>query len=334
MTYKLAVVILNWNGQTLLQQFLPGVITHSANAQIYIADNASTDTSKAYVETHFPQVNWIQLEQNYGYAGGYNRALTQVKEPYLCLLNSDIEVTEKWLDPVITLFESQPQTAIIQPKILDYHKKTHFEYAGAAGGFIDRYGFPFCRGRIFDTIEEDRGQYDDTSQIFWASGACFFIRNEVFRALDGFDEDFFAHQEEIDLCWRAFNKNLESWYCGSSEVYHVGGSTLQYGSPQKTFLNYRNSLLMMYKNLPNKNRFSTLFARLCLDGLSGVRLLAKGNFKHCWAIVRSHFSFYKKLRHFRSKKEKSTKTDYFKIKNVVFLYFIKNKKKYIDLFNE
>ncbi|MEO8773952.1 MAG: glycosyltransferase family 2 protein, partial [Gelidibacter sp.] len=202
---KIAIVILNWNGKALLEQFLPSVIMHSEEAVIYVADNASTDDSVEFVASHYPTVKIIQNKENGGYAKGYNEALKHVDESIYCLLNSDVEVTENWLKPIAILFKTEAETSIIQPKILDYKNKDYFEYAGAAGGFIDKFGYPFCRGRIFDTLEKDRGQYNDTSQIFWASGACFFIRKSVFENLDGFDESFFAHMEEIDLCWRAYN---------------------------------------------------------------------------------------------------------------------------------
>ena len=205
---SIAVVLLNYNGKHLLEKFLPTLLKHSAQASIYIADNASTDNSKAYVRENFPSVGWIQLEENYGYAEGYNRALKQVNENIYCLLNTDIEVTEDWLTPILSIFDSRNEIGIIQPKILDYNKKSHFEYAGAAGGFIDKYGFPYCRGRIFDTLEPDNGQYT-SQEIFWASGACLFIRKDTFEYLNGFDTDFFAHQEEIDLCWRAQHNHIK-----------------------------------------------------------------------------------------------------------------------------
>jgi len=238
---KIAVVILNWNGAKLLQQFLPSVIQFSDNATIYVADNASSDTSIEVLKTEFPSIKIIENAGNYGFANGYNEALKGVEEPYYALVNSDIEVTENWLQPIEAIFDNQPKTAIIQPKILDFKKKTHFEYAGAAGGFIDKYGFPFCKGRIFDTLEEDLQQYNTETEIFWATGACFFIRKEVFRILNGFDSDFFAHQEEIDLCWRANNLGYVVKYCPNSVVFHVGGATLNEANPKKTFLNFRNS---------------------------------------------------------------------------------------------
>ena len=234
---KIAVVILNWNGAKLLDQFLPSVVAFSNEATIYVADNASTDTSIEILKSQFPSVKIIQNPGNYGFAMGYNEALKYVDEEYYALVNSDIEVTENWLSPIIELFDSQAKVAIIQPKILDYKKKSHFEYAGAAGGFMDKYGYPFCRGRIFDTVEEDLKQYDDEIEIFWASGACFFIRKEVYHQLNGFDATFFAHQEEIDLCWRAFNAGFTTKYNPKSVVYHVGGATLKEENPMKTYLN-------------------------------------------------------------------------------------------------
>ena len=275
---KTAVVILNWNGAKLLQQFLPSVIQFSDNATIYVADNASSDTSIAVLKTEFPSIKIIENAGNYGFANGYNEALKVVEEPYYALVNSDIEVTENWLQPIETIFDNQPKTAIIQPKILNYKKKTHFEYAGAAGGFIDKFGFPFCKGRIFDTLEEDLGQYETETEIFWATGACFFIRKEVFRTLNGFDGAFFAHQEEIDLCWRANNLGYVVKYCPNSVVFHVGGATLNEANPKKTFLNFRNSLLMLTKNLPKDKVVPILFIRLFLDGLAGIQLLFQGPF--------------------------------------------------------
>ncbi|MEK6451129.1 MULTISPECIES: glycosyltransferase family 2 protein [unclassified Myroides] len=332
MNKKFAVVILNWNGEKLLKQFLPSVIENSQQANIYVIDNASTDNSIDVLKKEFPTVNIIVNQGNYGFAKGYNEGLTSIKEPYLVLVNSDIEVTPNWLPPVQEILDSQPEVAIVQPKILDYKRKTHFEYAGAAGGFIDSYGFPFCRGRIFDTIEQDNGQYNDITDIFWASGACFFIRNEVYQQLGGFDEDYFAHQEEIDLCWRAHNIGHHIKYCGFSTVFHVGGATLQYQSPKKTYLNFRNSLLTLYKNLPKKRKFSTIFLRLCLDGIAGVRYMLMFQPKHCFAIVRSHFAFYKRISSFKNKVSKTPKCDYYKTKSIVKLYYLQNQKEYFKIF--
>ncbi|MDR2223826.1 MAG: glycosyltransferase family 2 protein [Flavobacteriaceae bacterium] len=323
-----AIAILNWNGEKLLNQFLPSILEHSHDAAIYVIDNASTDGSIALLKSQYPTVRLIENQANYGYAGGYNHGLKNIEEPYLVLVNSDIEVTANWLKPIQTMFEEQAQTAIIQPKILDYKKKTHFEYAGAAGGFIDQYGFPFCRGRIFDTVEEDYGQYDDEATIFWASGACFFIRNSVFKQLGGFDSNFFAHQEEIDLCWRAQNEGYQVKYTGQSVVYHVGGATLAYYSPRKTYLNFRNSLMMMNKNLPAKGKFAILFTRLCLDGIAGVRYFLTLKPQHCFAIIHAHFGFYKRLKKCQSVPSKLKINNYFHVKSIVFLYFRHRKKIY------
>mgnify|MGYP003575052725 CR=1 FL=1 len=325
---NIAVVILNWNGKKLLEEFLPYVLQYSEDAAIYVADNASTDDSVEFIRAAYPQVKIIQNEGNYGYAKGYNEALKHVEEDIYALVNSDVEVTPNWLQPISELFEQDNETAIIQPKILDYYKRNHFEYAGAAGGFIDRYGFPYCRGRIFETIEPDNGQYDDNPEIFWASGACFFIRKEVFNELGGFDEDFFAHQEEIDLCWRAYNKNYKAKSCGSSHIYHVGGATLQNTNPKKTFLNFRNSLWMMVKNVPSSMLFTVLFTRLFLDGLAGVKFLTEGKFAHIWAIFKSHYYFYVNLPKFLNKRESKQYKNYYKIRSIVYNYFILSKKNF------
>lgn len=328
---KIAIVILNWNGQELLEKFLPAIIKFSSIATIYVADNSSTDESVIILKNKFPEVNIIINDENYGYAKGYNIALKSIAEPYYCLLNSDIEVTEGWLEPIIDIFEKNNDISIIQPKILDYKHRNKFEYAGAAGGFIDKYGFPYCRGRIFDTIETDTGQYNDSKSIFWASGACFFIRKDVYWELNGFDETFFAHQEEIDLCWRAFNTNYKVQYCGNSTVYHIGGATLKYGSPEKTYLNFRNSLLMLYKNLPKKNLFCTIFVRLCLDGLAGIRMFFSGQPTHCFAIVRAHFAFYKRIIFSKPIRLTKQQTDYYQSRSIICQYFIKKRKNFNDL---
>jgi GT2 family glycosyltransferase len=322
---KTAVVILNWNGAKLLQQFLPSVLQFSGDATIYVADNASTDTSIAVLKKEFPTIKIIENTGNYGFAKGYNEALKCVEEPYYALVNSDIEVTENWLQPIEAIFDSEPNTAIIQPKLLDYKKKTHFEYAGAAGGFIDKYGFPFCKGRIFDTLEEDLGQYDTETEIFWATGACFFIRKEVFRSLQGFDTDFFAHQEEIDLCWRANNVGHTIKYCPTSVVYHVGGATLNEANPMKTFLNFRNSLLMLTKNLPKEKLVPIIFIRMCLDGLAGVQFLFKGKVTHTFAVLKAHFYYYHLIGRNLKKRNISQKTNYYYTKSIVWNYFVQKK---------
>lgn len=329
---KIAIVILNWNGGELLRTFLPSVIQFSSDATIYVADNASTDQSVEILQTEFPSVKIIQNKANYGFAKGYNKALKVVEEPIWVLVNSDVEVSENWLNPVLEVFESDENIAVVQPKILDFKNKTAFEYAGAAGGFLDKYGFPFCRGRLFNTIEKDNGQYDDVADIFWASGACFFIRKQVFWEMNGFDEDFFAHQEEIDLCWRINSKGYSIKYCGYSTIYHVGGATLQVESPRKTFLNFRNSLWMLTKNVPKQKLLSILFSRLVLDGVAGVRFFFQGYFAHVWAILKAHFYFYRFLRKNLKKRKKANLKYYYKINSIIYSYFIKGKKTFAELF--
>lgn len=323
---KIAVVILNWNGAKLLEQFLPSIIAFSNEATIYVADNASTDTSIQVIKEQFPSVKIIQNDGNYGFANGYNIALQQVEEEYYALVNSDIEVTENWLAPILSIFENEKDIAIIQPKILDYKNKEYFEYAGAAGGFIDKYGYPFCRGRLFETIEKDTNQYNDEIELFWASGACFFIRKAVYRKLNGFDGDFFAHQEEIDLCWRAFNLGHKIKYTSKSVVFHVGGATLNQANPKKTYLNFRNSLLMLLKNLPKKQLLPIIFIRLCLDGLAGIQFILKGKFTHCFAIIKAHFSFYNLISKNLKKRSDFQKENYYHTKSIIYRYFVKGGK--------
>ncbi|MCK0145480.1 glycosyltransferase family 2 protein [Arenibacter sp. F26102] len=326
---KIAIVILNWNGEALLEKFLPSVTTFSQEAELYVADNASTDGSIAFLKKNYPQINIIQNLSNGGYAKGYNDALPKVNADIYCLLNSDVEVTKDWLLPIIKEFKENPSAAIIQPKILDYKNKTHFEYAGAAGGFIDKYGYPFCRGRIFNELEEDNGQYNDVKEIFWATGACLFIRREVFDELKGFDEDYFAHQEEIDLCWRAKNKGHGVFYVGGSMVYHLGGSTLSSMNPQKTFLNFRNSLYSIVKNLPFKKAFPIILLRLVMDGLAGINFIFQGRSKHCWAILRAHFSFYKNFINIFKKREKAHFIrNYYATKSIVWSHYVNHVKKF------
>lgn len=326
---KLAIVILNWNGKELLQQFLPSVIEHSQHATIYVADNASTDDSITFLKNNFPSIKIIQNQENGGYAKGYNDALKQVDEDIYCLLNSDVEVTENWLKPILDEFKQHPETAIIQPKILDYRNKDYFEYAGAAGGFIDEFGYPFCRGRIFNTIEKDQNQYNDTINIFWASGACFFVRKDIFNTLNGFDESFFAHMEEIDFCWRAYNQGYITKYIGTSTVYHVGGATLKNTNPKKTYLNFRNSLFTLVKNA-NGNIFPLILTRLLLDGIAGVKFLLEFKLEHTFSIIKAHFSFYAHLPSLLKLRKESAKSDnYYHKKSIVWLYYI-SKHKYFN----
>lgn len=323
---KLAIVILNWNGKQLLEQFLPSVLQYSEGADIYVADNASTDDSVAFIKSNFPDIRIIQNAANGGYAKGYNDALKHVEADVFCLLNSDIEVTADWLFPVRSEFKTNPETSIIQPKILDYKRKSHFEYAGAAGGFIDKYGYAYCRGRIFDTIEEDRGQYNDTIPIFWASGACFFIRKSTFETLKGFDETYFAHFEEIDLCWRAFNLGFNTKYVGTSTVYHVGGATLNAINSKKTYLNFRNSLFTITKNAYG-SLVLIMFSRLVLDGIAGLKFLFSFKGAHFISVLKAHFSFYRHLpRLLKERKQLPKKKMYYKTTSIVWSYFIKNRK--------
>ena len=320
---RIAVVILNWNGKSWLEKFLPTVLKYSESAQIYVVDNASTDDSVLFLENNFPSVKVIQNAQNSGFAGGYNEGLKQVKEEIYCLLNSDVEVTEGWLEPVLDLFQQNPEIAAIQPKILSYDRKNYFEFAGAGGGLIDNLGYPYCRGRIFDDLEEDKGQYDDETEIFWASGCCFFIRKSDFWLIGGFDERFFAHQEEIDLCWRLINLGKKIFYTGKSTIYHVGGGTLNKQNPRKTFLNIRNNLSMLVKNLPFEALFWIIPLRLALDVVAGIYLAYKEGISHLWAVFKGHLGFYTQFLESFRRRTKFQKKNYYQTKYLVFRYFIK-----------
>lgn len=331
---KIAIVILNWNGRKLLEKFLPSITTYSQeDADIYVADNNSTDDSVSFVKEHFPQVQIILNKTNGGFAKGYNDALKNVKADVYALVNSDIEVTENWLQPIIQVFEKQKDTAIIQPKLLDYKNKTKFEYAGAGGGYVDFMGYPFCRGRVFMDLENDHGQFDDITDIFWASGACFFIKSNVYHELGGFDEQYFAHQEEIDLCWRVQNEGYKIKYVGASKVYHVGGATLKESNPQKTYLNFRNSLFTIAKNVPKRFVFIVIFMRLFLDGVAGLKFLLELRPIHSWAIIKAHLSFYWHLRKMLSKRRALSfkQTSYFYCFSVVWEHFILRKKKFSNI---
>lgn len=327
-----AVVILNWNGKALLEQFLPSVVQYSKGATVYVADNASTDDSISFVSRAFPSVKIIRNTENGGYAKGYNDALALLTEDIFVLLNSDVEVTEHWLEPILSEFKKDDQLVAAQPKILDYKDKSKFEYAGAAGGFIDALGYPYCRGRIFSTIEEDAGQYDDIRPIFWATGACLFITSHAFKQVNGFDEDFFAHQEEIDLCWRLQSLGGTIKYIGASKVYHVGGATLGAANPQKTFYNFRNTLLALVKNVKGGHVWWLIIQRLLWDGLAGLQFLSQGKFAHFLAIFRAHVSFYRLVPKFLLKRKKWASTfKYYTVLSIVWLYFFRSKKKYPDL---
>ncbi len=330
---KTAIVILNWNGKKLLEQFLPSVVNFSLNeAEVYVADNASTDSSISFIKENYPSVKIIKNPTNGGYAKGYNDSLQAIDADIYCLLNSDVEVTKNWLKPVLTVFKNDDETAIIQPKLLDFKNKTKFEYAGAAGGFIDLYGYPYCRGRIFNSLETDQNQFDDTSEIFWASGACLFIRANVYHKLGGFDEDYFAHQEEIDLCWRTQNIGYKVKYVGTSTVYHVGGATLQETNPHKTFLNFRNSLLNVVKNVPKKWFLFVIFSRLILDGIAGLKFLLELRPIHTFAVIKAHFSFYKNFyKYLQKRKLLQKKQNYNLHTSVVWQHFILGRRRFENL---
>lgn len=308
---KVAIVILNWNGERLLEQFLPSVInnTPSEDVEIIVTDNASTDDSVGFVANRYPQIKLIQLTENYGYAGGYNEALKQIDAEYFVLLNSDVEVTEGWLSPITDFLDQNADVAAVQPKIRAYRNKDRFEYAGAAGGFIDRLGYPFCRGRIFDTQEKDNGQYNESMDVFWASGACMIIRSRDFFEAGGFDASFFAHMEEIDLCWRLNARGRRVVCLPQSVVYHVGGATLNEESPRKIFLNFRNNLLMLYKNLPEESLKKILRKRRYLDYLAAIHYLLKGKRKNTQAIFKALREFKRiKSQYIEIRKENLKKT--------------------------
>jgi len=288
-----AVVILNWNGIKWIQKFLPTIIEKSNEANIYIADNASNDESVDFVNNNYPSVKIIQNSSNEGYAKGYNDALKKLDEKYYILINSDIEVTDNWINPIINLMEQDTSIAACQPKILDYTNRDNFEYAGASGGYIDNLGYPYCRGRIFSDLEKDVNQYDDIKEVFWASGACLFIRAESFKDINGFDNNFFAHQEEIDLCWRLKNNGFKVMVNPKSTVFHVGGGTLKSASPFKTYLNFRNNLFMLFKNLPFLKLLVTLLLRLPLDGIAALTFIKKEKgILHVLSVLRAHLVFY------------------------------------------
>lgn len=326
---KTAVVILNYNGRAYLEKFLPGVIEHSSNADIYVADNASTDDSVEFLKASFPEVKRIELSKNHGFAGGYNEALNQVRSAYYLLLNSDVEVSENWMESLEQFLDSHPEYAACQPKIKDYNHRALFEYAGACGGFIDFLGYPYCRGRIFDHLESDSGQYNDPIDIFWSSGACMLIRSEVFHSVGGFDKDFFAHMEEIDLCWRIHSSGFKIKSIPSSTVYHVGGGTLSKTNPFKTYLNFRNGLILLIKNLPASVLLLKLPARVLLDWVAAIKFLLEGKPKHSLAVVRAHLKNLMWIGKSLKKRKLTSSTP--KSKLVIFEYYIKRRKYFSDL---
>ena len=293
---KLAIVMLNYNGEEMLKRFIPTLLNCSGDAEIVVADNASDDNSVATMQRCHPEVRIIKLQKNWGFAEGYNRALKHVDAKYYLLLNSDVEVTEGWLDPLLSIMEADPSIAACQPKLLDYKRKTHFEYAGASGGFMDCYGYPYCRGRIFDTVEEDKGQYDTPCEIFWATGAALLVRSNCYWEVGGLDGRFFAHMEEIDFCWRLRARGHRIVCIPQSAVFHVGGATLSRSNPRKTFLNFRNNLLMLYKNLPAQRLRRVMMMRAFLDYVAAVKFLLSGDIKDFKAVVKARRE-YRKMRH-------------------------------------
>lgn len=333
---KTAIVILNWNGLEYLKMFLGSVVKYSANPEtiVVVADNGSTDGSPEWVSENFGEVKLILLGKNHGFAGGYNLAINQLDARYFVIINSDIEVTKGWLDPLVSFMDNNSDVASCQPKILSYNRKDHFEYAGAAGSFIDKYGYPFCRGRIFDKIERDNGQYNSGIDIFWSSGACMIVSAEAWRACGGFDDAFFAHMEEIDLCWRFAKAGYRVRFVPESVVYHIGGGSLPYESAFKTYLNFRNSLFLLYKNLPDNKLHSTIFIRKLLDGLAAVMFLFKGNFGNGRSVWNAHMDYYKSKNELKVKRGVVKKLGKMNSpanilnKSIVFEFYIKGIKTY------
>lgn len=335
---KVAVVILNWNGVKMLEEYLPSVVNSCPEfAEVILADNGSTDSSVAFVKANYPNLRIIINQENHGFAKGYNDALKEVDHEYIVLLNSDIETPKNWIEPVIEFMDNHSDVGIAMPKIRQIVEKDQFEYAGASGGFIDKLGFPFCRGRIFDSLESDENQYNENIEIFWATGACMFVRNELYRKLGGLDEFFFAHMEEIDFCWRAKRSGSKVYAIGNSHVYHLGGGTLKKLNPKKTFLNFRNNLLMLIKNHPPKGFFLTLLKKLLIDGIAGVKFLFEGNPKHTLAIIKAHFGVYAKLNtYLKIRKELKKELGIEPVSKVyqnliIWDYFKKGKKKFSEL---
>lgn len=342
-----AVIILSWNGRTFLEKFLPSVVAHTplSLSRIIVADNGSTDDSEEVVK-RFVGVEWMPLKKNYGFAEGYNQAIASTNAKWIVLLNQDVEVSEGWLASLLSFAEAHPNLGACQPKILSLTEKNKFEYAGAAGGMLDKYGYPFCRGRIFETVEEDKGQYNDAKEIAWASGACMLVSREAYLNAGGLDAEFFAHMEEIDLCWRMKNAGKEIWYVPDSKIYHLGGGSLPQGNPRKTFLNFRNNLMMLYKNLPVKKRSGIIFSRMLIDHVAAYRALFSGNTKDFKAIAKAHYHFLFRSREWKKKQtllslklqqaSKKNNSDYLKFPgfmkgSIVWKYFIGKKKKYSDL---
>ncbi|PKQ65564.1 hypothetical protein BZG02_00740 [Labilibaculum filiforme] len=336
---RIGIVILNWNGRNLLEKFLPSVVAHSNRewADVIVADNASSDDSISFLENQFPTIQIIKLTENYGFANGYNKALEQLSHRYFVLLNSDVEVTENWLDPIYEKFEKDSSIVAAQPKIKAYYQQTQFEYAGASGGFIDYLGYPFCRGRILDQIETDNNQYNSELDVFWASGAALFIRASIYKETGGLDGDFFAHMEEIDLCWRIKNQGHRIIVEPKSTVYHVGGATLPNHSSRKLYLNFRNNLFMLHKNLPKNKLCTILFQRMILDGIAAIKFLLSGEFSNFAAVFKAHLSYYAMLSKMREKRKRlsplATKINHQEMykNSIVFDFYLRKKKHFSDI---
>jgi len=332
---SVSIVILNFNGRNYLEKFLPSVTQHSKEHEIVVADNNSSDGSIDFLKNSYPDIRLISFSENYGFCQGYNRALDQLDSDIFILLNSDIEVTKDWIDPILKLFDEDEKVAAVQPKLLDFNHKNKFEYAGGAGGFIDKYGYPFCRGRIFDTIETDIGQYDDTREIFWATGACLFIRAHLYKSFGGFDADFFAHMEEIDLCWRMKLEGYKVFHCGESMVYHVGGGTLAYSNPWKTYLNFRNSLLVLIKNLPVQSLVWKLPIRWIIDYIAVAKFIFTANLRDALMVIKAHIYIWRNVLK-TLKKRKFIRTTNANLagtlpKLLLFKYYIARVRKFSDL---
>lgn len=334
--HKTAIVILNWNGIDYLKKFLASVVRYSTcpDTCIYVADNGSTDGSVEWVVQSFSSVKTLTLGSNHGFAGGYNKALEQIDATYFLLLNSDIEVTEGWLQALVDFMDVNPDVASCQPKIRSYDHRDHFEHAGAAGCYIDKYGYPFCRGRIFYNIEKDNGQYDTREDVFWSSGACMIVRADAWKKAGGFDDSFFAHMEEIDLCWRFSKAGYRVCYIPESLIYHVGGGSLPYTSPFKTYLNFRNSLFLLYKNLPENNLQSIMFIRKILDGIAALIFLCKGDFVNCRSVLKAHIDYYRSKKELKAKRKTVMQLEAIRSpshvlnKSIVFEFYIKGRKSY------
>ncbi len=338
-TKKVAIVILNWNGAKLLEEFLPSVIEHSPSdiSEIIVADNGSTDNSLAVLREKFPSVRTIPLDRNYGFAEGYNKAIHEIDNEYVVLLNSDVEVTPGWLDAPLSALEADPAIAAAQPKILSWHNRDHFEYAGAAGGYMDIYGYPYCRGRVLHVVEKDHGQYDTTADILWATGACLFVRTDIYKEVGGLDAEFFAHQEEVDMCWRLRSRGYRLVCTPQSVVYHVGGATLKAESPRKTFLNFRNNLLMIYKNLPERDLKRVMRARFFLDYIAAAKFLLCGHARNAKAVYDARKTFHRMRPEYAARRKENlaltTLADIPELmrRSLILSFYIKGKKTFTQL---